>query len=655
MADNTTLPAGAGGDTISTDDIGGGVKVQNMKVQFGGDGVATAVELGVGLPVSIVGTVTVSGTVTASGPLTDAQLRATPVPVSGTVTANAGSGTFTVAGTVTANAGSGTFVVSGPLTDAQLRASAVPVSLASVPSHAVTVTSGNITADTELTTADLDTGAGTDTRAVVGLVGTASGGGQLIPGTAADGLLVNLGANNDVTVTSGNITVSGTVAATQSGTWNITNISGTVSLPTGAATAANQATANASLATIAGTVYAVGVTPLANGVLVMGKNASTSDSQYLEFDASNNVKVAVQGTVSVNTELNTAAALADGASASVSTATVGAVPLLMNGAGTVDRARAIVNAMDSTGTGVAAVGIVAQVDDTTPTAVTENQFGPVRMSTRRALLVEGVAGGTAVPISGTVTVTGVATETTLAAMSAKLPAALVSGRLDVTIGAAPATLTVNAHAVTNAGTFAVQDSEKIADNAGFTDGTTKVLPVGFVFDETAGTALTENDAAAARVDSKRAQVLVIEDETTRGRRATVTAANAVKVDGSAVTQPVNNTATATGGATYYHLVSAATTNATNVKSSAGKLMGWYIYNSNASARKVAFHNTSGTPTAGASVVFSIMVPGGAAANLASETGIAFSTGIGITTVTGIADSDSAAVAANDLIINLWYA
>jgi len=45
--------------------------------------------------------------------------------------------------------------------------------------------------------------------------------------------------------------VSGTVAATQSGTWNVTNISGTVSLPTGAATAANQSTANGSLATIA--------------------------------------------------------------------------------------------------------------------------------------------------------------------------------------------------------------------------------------------------------------------------------------------------------------------------------------------------------------------------------------------------------------------
>lgn len=48
-----------------------------------------------------------------------------------------------------------------------------------------------------------------------------------------------------VTVTDGagalNVIVdSGTLAATQSGAWNITNISGTISLPTGAATAANQ-------------------------------------------------------------------------------------------------------------------------------------------------------------------------------------------------------------------------------------------------------------------------------------------------------------------------------------------------------------------------------------------------------------------------------
>jgi hypothetical protein len=64
-------------------------------------------------PVS--GTVTANagtGTFAVSGPLTDTQLRASAVPVSGTVTANAGTGTFTISGTVTANAGTGTFAIS---------------------------------------------------------------------------------------------------------------------------------------------------------------------------------------------------------------------------------------------------------------------------------------------------------------------------------------------------------------------------------------------------------------------------------------------------------------------------------------------------------------------------------------------------------------
>jgi hypothetical protein len=44
--------------------------------------------------------------------------------------------------------------------------------------------------------------------------------------------------------------VSGTVSANQSGTWNINNISGTISLPTGASTSALQTTGNTSLNSI---------------------------------------------------------------------------------------------------------------------------------------------------------------------------------------------------------------------------------------------------------------------------------------------------------------------------------------------------------------------------------------------------------------------
>jgi hypothetical protein len=64
---------------------------------------------------------------------------------------------------------------------------------------------------------------------------------------------------------------------------------------------------------------------------------------------------------------------------------------------------------------------------------------------------------------------------------------------------------------------------------------------GYIFDEVAGTALTENDAIAARVNLNRAQISVLEDGVTRARYATVSATNALKVDGSAVTQPVSGT------------------------------------------------------------------------------------------------------------------
>lgn len=84
------------------------------------------------------------------------------------------------------------------------------------------------------------------------------------------------------------------------------------------------------------------------------------------------------------------------------------------------------------------------------------------------------------------------------------------------------------------------DDAIVTDNSGFTDGTTKLSMAGYFYDESAGpTPLTENDAAAARININRAQINVIEDGTTRGRYVTVSASNALKVDGSAVTQPIS--------------------------------------------------------------------------------------------------------------------
>jgi len=65
--------------------------------------------------------------------------------------------------------------------------------------------------------------------------------------TMANSLPVAIASNQTaipVTDNGGSLTVDGTVAATQSGTWNINNVSGTISLPTGAATETTLSTLN---------------------------------------------------------------------------------------------------------------------------------------------------------------------------------------------------------------------------------------------------------------------------------------------------------------------------------------------------------------------------------------------------------------------------
>lgn len=111
----------------------------------------------------------------------------------------------------------------------------------------------------------------------------------------------------------------------------------------------------------------------------------------------------------------------------------------------------------------------------------------------------------------------------------------------------------------------------------------------------------------------------------------------------------------------FHLVSAAGTNATLIKASpvsplrnGVRLYGWYIYNSNASARKAVFHDIATTPTAGVGVKFAIVIPGNSAANVGFEDAILFALGLGITTITGLADNDGSGVASQDLILNLFY-
>jgi hypothetical protein len=231
------------------------------------------------------------------------------------------------------------------------------------------------------------------------------------------------------------------VQAAQSGTWNITNVSGTVSLPTGAATAAKQpalgtaGTASADVITVQGIAS---MTPLA-----VSDNGST-----LSVDDGGGV-LTVDGTVAVT----------DNA-----------------GSLTVD----------------APVG--------TPVFV--------RLS-------DGASAISTLPVS---------------------------------------LATVPSHAVTNAGTFAVQvdgaaltalqliDNPVVVDDAAFTPATTSVMMVGFEYDDTSPDNVHEGDAGAARMSSRRELYVQVRDAAGNERGLNVDASGNIGVSSIASALPAGTNA-----------------------------------------------------------------------------------------------------------------
>ena len=110
-----------------------------------------------------------------------------------------------------------------------------------------------------------------------------------------------------------------------------------------------------------------------------------------------------------------------------------------------------------------------------------------------------------------------------------------------------------------------------------------------------------------------------------------------------------------GSASTYHKISAASTNADTVKSSAGLVVGYYLVNTAADFRYVKLYNKASSPTVGTDTPRCVFgIPAGGAANMAYDPPIGFATGIAIAIVTGIADSDATAVAVNDVAVTLLY-
>lgn len=117
---------------------------------------------------------------------------------------------------------------------------------------------------------------------------------------------------------------------------------------------------------------------------------------------------------------------------------------------------------------------------------------------------------------------------------------------------------------------------------------------------------------------------------------------------------VNLNASASGGSTPNHTISAASTNATSLKAAAGQVYGFCISNSNASARFFKLYNKASSPTVGTDTpVMTVQVPGGSTVARAFPVGLMFSTGIAWAITTGIANNDTGAVG-TDISIDIDY-
>ena len=114
-------------------------------------------------------------------------------------------------------------------------------------------------------------------------------------------------------------------------------------------------------------------------------------------------------------------------------------------------------------------------------------------------------------------------------------------------------------------------------------------------------------------------------------------------------------ATVGGFTTFFHLISAATTNATSVKASAGTIGTITLSNTSAAVKYFKLYNKASAPTVGTDIpILTLLVPAGQTVIFSPQQGIRLATGIAIALTGGVTVADTAAVALNDLAVHIDY-
>jgi hypothetical protein len=234
------------------------------------------------------------------------------------------------------------------------------------------------------------------------------------------------------------------------------------------------------------------------------------------------------------------------------------------------------------------------------------------------------------------------TQTPVAAGAAAVP--IQDGGNAITVDgtvAVSGTVTVGSHAVTNAGTFVVQengaaltalqllDDVVFADDSAFVQGTNRLLAVGFIADETSSDTIQEHDVGVPRMTLDRRQIVV----------------------------PQPHTA---GGLSIFRSIDLDETEE-EVKATAGCVYAMWVTNTATSTRFIKFYNaTAANVSVGTTTpVITIGIPGNSSDDIAGNfgpggMGITFDTAICVAATTGVADNDTGAPSANDVICNIFY-
>lgn len=195
------------------------------------------------------------------------------------------------------------------------------------------------------------------------------------------------------------------------------------------------------------------------------------------------------------------------------------------------------------------------------------------------------------------------------------------------------------HTVDNNGTFVVQvdgsaltalqliDDPVVQDDVGFTPGTTKVMMVGFEADEGSTDSVDEGDGGAARMTLDRKQITTPQPHTAGG----LSISRDIDLDNSTLTV---------------------------VKNSPGQLYGMHIANLGTVTAFVKFYDaTSGTLGTGTPVM-TVPIPGNASDDTLFSAmypyGVTFATGICVGAGTGVADNDTGDPGANIVVANIFY-